>query len=49
MLAPSGFSFFFLTALWFELRASLLQQALYHLSHSSSPFCSVILEIIMAS
>jgi hypothetical protein len=35
------FFFFFLSVLWLELKASMLaRQALYHLNHSSSPFCS---------
>jgi hypothetical protein len=38
--------FIFLVGLGFELKASLLEQALYHLSHTSSPFCSGVLRTI---
>jgi hypothetical protein len=35
-----AFFFFFLVGLGFEVKASSLQkQVLYHLSHTSSPFC----------
>jgi hypothetical protein len=40
------FVFFFFWWEWFELRACVLaKQVLYNLSHTSNPFCFVILEM----